>query len=145
MSTKKEHEVKENLEVDVWYPDHPPRTISETFSLSRKNMIEDNANACCYICGNKTDLELHHFIIEWAFADAIDWDKVKKICPDFNWADFKQASDFVDSEYNMLVLCQKHHRLKNHGIHNLPYPIWKIQQLVQSDFVLTEDSSSSKQ
>jgi len=127
------HEVKESFTVDVWYPDHDPRTTSNTFNHTKRHLIDDE-DTPCWICGSKENREVHHFIVEWAYADAIDWDKVKKDHPTFDWAGFKTAEDFVDSIYNMRVLCQLHHRGLNHGIHTIPYPIWQVQKYVKDDF-----------
>lgn len=130
-----EHNLRQTLNVDVWYPDHPPRTESTTFAATRRKLIESGLGEC-YICGCKDDLEAHHWHVEWAFAEAVDWDKVKSLHPSYDWTGFKTAEDFVDHEYNMVVLCEKHHRHKNHGIHNLPYPIWIMQKHVKAGFQL---------
>lgn len=130
-----EHELKETLTVDVWYPDHPPRKETDLFRKSRHHVI-DVQDTPCWVCGSKEERELHHFHVEWAFSDAADWDHMRELHPDFDWSTFKEPKDFVDSEYNMLVLCAKHHRLKDHGIHNLPYPIWVAQKFVKADFKL---------
>jgi len=127
------HEVKESYEVDVWYPGHEPRKTSSTFRHTVKHLIKE-LDTPCWLCGSKVDRECHHFYIEWAYSNAIDWDKVKADHPTFDWASFKDAEDFVDSPYNMKVLCQTHHRGKNHGIHNVPYPIWQVQKYIKDDF-----------
>lgn len=129
------HEFKETVTVDVWYPDHPPRKESDTFSKSRHKVIVEN-DTPCYVCGSKDKRELHHYFVEWAFSEAVDWDKMKALHPTFDWATFKGPEDFVDSEYNMMVLCETHHRLKDHGIHNLPFPIWQVQKIIKDDFKL---------
>ncbi len=135
-----EHEFKESLQVDLYYPDHPPRKESALFAKSRHNVIEIKKTPC-FICGSHDNPELHHFHVEWAFADGIDWDKMKTLYPDFDWSTFKSAEDFVDSEYNMMVLCATHHRLKNRGIHNLPYPLFIMQRHKRDDFILFEDQT----
>ncbi|MEM0174030.1 MAG: hypothetical protein QXI16_05960 [Sulfolobaceae archaeon] len=132
-----EHEVKEDIQIDIYYPDHPPRKESELFRKSRQHLI-DELDTPCFICGSKEDRELHHYYVEWAEADAIDWNgKIRTDHPNFDWSKFKSPEDFVDSEYNMMVLCKKHHRLKDHGIHMMPYPNWIIQKYIRSDFVYT--------
>jgi hypothetical protein len=128
-----EHEVKESFTVDVWYPNHEPRTVSNTFNRTKHQLI-DVEDTPCWICGSKENREVHHFIIEWAYADAIDWSKVKAEHPTFDWANFKTAEDFVDGIYNMRVLCETHHRGVDHGIHTIPYPIWQVQKFVKDDF-----------
>jgi hypothetical protein len=130
---KNTHEVKETLEVDVLYPDHVQRTASALFEKSRRHIIEQQKTPCM-VCGTNKDLELHHWFVEWAYSDAVDWDKMKKLHPDFDWATFKEAADFVDSEYNLRVLCQKHHRAKFYGIHMIPFPNWYFQLAKRDDF-----------
>lgn len=133
------HVFAATLAFKVWYPAHPPRAESVTFRRSRKALIEDNPDAACRVCGVKTGLELHHFWVEWAFADAIDWAKMRDQHPTFDWSTFKAAEDFVDSLYNTRdgVLCAKHHRLHGYGIHNLPYPIWLEQLHAPADWTFS--------
>jgi hypothetical protein len=137
MTTKPEHEheLKETITVDVWYPDHPPRKESALFGRTKRKLVSHD-DVPCYICGSKKDREVHHFHVEWAFADGVDWERMKTLHPKFDWSTFKSAEDFVDSEYNMMVLCAEHHRHTNHGIHNLPYPIWIMQQHAKAGFVM---------
>ena len=127
------HEFKETVEVDVWYPDHVQREESNLFSRTKHHLI-NKLDTPCWICGSKEKREVHHFIVEWAYADAIDWDKIKADYPDFDWSSFKTAEDFVDSEFNMRVLCAIHHRGKGYGIHEMPYPIWVVQRYLKKGF-----------
>jgi hypothetical protein len=139
---KNEHEQKMTVSVDVFVPDHPDRTESPIFAKARKQLISDNPNACCEVCGIKKDLELHHDIVEWCDADGVNWDKLKKLYPDFDWKNFdpSRPETFVDSVYNARrVLCKKHHTGKDHGIHYLPYPIWQMQKHKRDDFIFSPD------
>ena len=61
--------------------------------------------------------------------------------PNFPWSTFTKPEDFIDSEYNMMVLCKKHHTGKDHGIHMLPYPIWVMQRNQRSDFQFSPDEA----
>jgi len=135
---KNEHEVKSTDSWDEYYPDHVQRTESSLFRKTKHHLVHV-LDTPCYICGTKENRESHHKFIEWAFANAVDWDKVKEDHPDFDWSTFKSAEDFVDSEYNALILCSKHHRAPNHGVHHMPYPNWLIQKYVRDDFILTPD------
>ena len=129
----KEHEVKETLTVDIFYPDHPPRVESQTFRKTKHHLI-NIMDTPCWVCGTKEKREVHHFNAEWADSDAVDWDKMRLLHPDFPWSTFEHPEDFIDSEYNMMVLCEAHHRGKDEGIHMLPYPIWIIQRECLHDF-----------
>ena len=134
-SQLKKHLVKETFTTEIWYPDHPPRTESALFRKSRKQMIDDGKQGC-WVCGTRKDLELHHFIIEWAASESIDFGKMKKEYPTFDWKNFKEPSDFIDSTFNMRVLCAIHHRHPLHGIHCLPFPLWQLQKFVKDSFQL---------
>ena len=130
------HVLAASMAFRVWYPAHEARAESATYRASRKALIEDDPDACCRVCGSKHNLETHHFYVEWAFANAVDWDKMRELHPSFDWASFKEPEDFVDSVYNLSpgVLCRKHHRLHAFGIHNLPYPVWLEQRHKPDDW-----------
>lgn len=132
-----EHEFKQTLEIEIFYPDHPPRTESALFVRTKHHLVKV-LDTPCWVCGAKEDREVHHFHAEWADAEGIDWQKMQQLHPNFPWSTFTQPEDFIDSEYNMMVLCQKHHRGKNHGIHMLPYPIWIMQREALPDFKFAE-------
>ena len=144
---KGEHEEKITISVDVFVPDHPDRTNTPIFAHSRRVLIANNPNACCEVCGIKEDLELHHEHVEWCDSDGVDWEKIKKDVPDFNWDGFNPDAPetFIDSVFNAnRVLCKKHHIGKDHGIHYLPYPIWQMQKYKKDTFVFSPDEESSK-
>lgn len=140
---KDEHELKESIDIDIFYPNHPPRTESALFARTRHHVI-DVLDTACWVCGSKEKRELHHWIIEWAYADGVDWERMREFYPDFDWTTFKEPGDFVDSAYNMLVLCEVHHRHKNHGIHMMPWPIFIMQRYKRDDFIMfVEDVDTS--
>ena len=133
----KEHEIHETLTIDVFYPDHEPRTESSVFRATKKHWHEQHA--MCIVCGSNK-VEIHHKFIEWADSDGVDWDKVKKHHPDFDWSSFKSAEDFVDSVYNTEPLCERHHRgPAPHGKHFTPGPIWNMQMYQRDDFIYSPD------
>jgi hypothetical protein len=132
-----EHLVKESSTFAEYYPAHPPRTESSLFRKTKKHYHDTGAT--CLICGSKDKIEIHHFFCEWAFADAVDWEHMKTIHPDFDWSIFQSPTDFVDSIYNTIPLCEVHHRDPHKGIHHIPYPNWIIQKYVKTDFVLFPD------
>ena len=137
-----EHEQKLTLSVDIFIPDHPDRTNTPIFDASRRLLISGNPLANCEVCGAKEDLELHHNHVEWCDSDGVDWDKVKKDVPGFDWATFDPAKPemFIDSTFNAnRVLCKKHHTGKDHGIHMMPLPTWQMQKYKRADFVFSPD------
>ncbi|PUA19568.1 HNH endonuclease [Glaciimonas sp. PCH181] len=133
-----EHEFKEMIAIDIFYPDHPPRTESKLFAQTKRHLVKV-LDTPCWVCGVKDKREVHHFHAEWADADGIDWDKMRVLHPNFPWSTFKEPSDFIDSEYNMMVLCETHHRAKDRGIHMMPYPIWIMQREQRADFVFASE------
>ncbi|MFM0554797.1 hypothetical protein P0D69_28075 [Paraburkholderia sediminicola] len=137
-----EHEVKETDAVDRYYPDHPPRTESSLFRHTKHQLVAV-LDTPCKVCGSKDKREVHHFHAEWADANGIDWDKMRKLHPDFHWETFVSAEDFIDSPYNMMVLCEKHHRAPNHGIHHMPYPDWVMQMNKLESFSFSPDEAKN--
>jgi hypothetical protein len=133
-----EHEVRESIAVDFYYPDHPPRAESALFRRTKHHLINE-LDTPCWVCGTKEAREVHHFHAEWADADGIDFDHMRILHPTFDWSTFTDPSDFIDSEYNMMVLCAKHHRLKDHGIHLVPFPIWIMARNKRADFIFKAD------
>ena len=137
-----EHELHETITVDVFYPDHPPRTESPVFKATKKHWHAQNA--VCSVCMSHEHIEIHHKFIEWADSEGVDWDKVRAAHPAFDWAGFKDASDFIDSVYNTEPLCMKHHRgPAPHGKHFTPEPIWNMQKYQRADFVYSPDEEKS--
>jgi hypothetical protein len=133
-----EHELRETLVIDIFYPDHPPRTESAVFIATKKHWHALGAK--CGVCGTPEKIEIHHKYIEWADSEGVDWDKAKALHPDFDWTSFKEPADFVDSIYNTEPLCMKHHRgAAPHGKHFTPEPIWNMQKYKRADFVYCND------
>ncbi len=135
-----EHEQKLTLSVDIFYPDHAPRTESALFGRTKHHLVAV-LDTPCWVCGTKEGREVHHFHAEWADSDGIDWEKMKTFHPEFDWSGFDPAhpETFIDSEYNMMVLCKYHHTHKDHGIHMLPYPIWVMQRNKLAGFEFAPD------
>jgi hypothetical protein len=138
MKIAHEHEQSETLHFSVFYPDHPPRTESALFRKTKHHLVAV-LDTPCWVCGTKDKREVHHWHAEWADSDGIDWDKMRVLHPGFDWSTFKDPSDFIDSEYNMRILCEKHHRGPGHGIHMIPLPIWEMQRIKRDDFIFSED------
>jgi hypothetical protein len=132
-----EHLVTETIRYQVYYPNHAERAPSARFNKTKRNLIHIK-DTPCWICGSKERREVHHYHVEWAYADGVDWDKMKSLHPTFDWTQFRVPEDFVDHEYNMMVLCEEHHRGPGTGIHQLPYPVWVMQKHKRLDFILSE-------
>ena len=136
----------------VNYPDHEPRKDSSIYKKTHHELchIKDTP---CFICGktHKNDgisLETHHFYCEKAGENAIDWEKFGEFAQKcyniqtgefignkFDWKEVANNPDtFVDSPYNMIVLCKEHHISSNRGIHHVPFPDWILQKYPKSGF-----------
>ncbi len=138
------HELKRTLNEDVFYPPHPPRSESPEYQAVHKKLI-DEMDEPCWICGLRKstggNMETHHFAIEWALEGAVDPAKVTPEFPDVT--DEASLRAFIDSEANMLVLCDRHHRHVEEGIHSLTYPVWRAQRYVRDGYKLTEEPGQS--
>lgn len=132
------HEQKLTLTVDVNLPDHEERTTTALFAKTKKQLVARDTG--CFICGSTENLEAHHWIIEWAFANAVDWNLVKADFPDFpDWDKLFETKDyslFVDNMiWNGKLLCHDHHVGKNEGVHFTPYPTWVIQRYLREGYI----------
>lgn len=137
-----EHAIHETIVIDVFYPDHPPRTESVVFAATKRHWHA--AGCACGICGTKDKIEIHHKFIEWADSEGVDWAKVRTAHPAFDWWTFKEPADFIDSVYNTEPLCERHHRgPAPHGKHFTPEPIWNMQKYQRADFVYALDEVKS--
>ena len=131
------------------FPKHDPRKNSAIYTRTHKHM----KHMPCFICGktNEKDninVHTHHFYIEKAAENAIDWEVFGKFADtcynfqtgeslaQFDWVEVAKNPDlFVDSEQNMIVLCQEHHTSAARGIHHVPFPDWILQKFPKDGFV----------
>ena len=93
-------------------------------------------------------LETHHFYCEKYAQTMIDWEKFglfakncyniqtgENIGANFDWQEVEKNPDiFVDSPYNMIVLCKQHHTSGNKGLHHVPFPDWILQKYPKNNF-----------
>lgn len=133
-------------------PPHPPRTSTALYLKSHADLVFMK-DMPCVVCGvrnstlknsaenrfNATCLETHHYPIERSLLHACDPLKMNRV--------FSQVTDrtslelFVDSEQNLIVLCDVHHRSIEQGIHHLlaqdfavlPY-LWDHYQIVAKSY-----------
>jgi hypothetical protein len=141
------HWVLRTLVEDVPYPDHTPRKDSSEYrKVHHKLTIA--LDEPCWICGVRnstladpeqnpagaTYLETHHHFLEWALANAVDTSKLLADFPDMGAADDPHLREWLDSEGQMLVLCNVHHRSPGTGVHMVTYPIFEAQRWLKPDF-----------
>jgi len=136
------HEVTRTLTESIWYPAHDPRTASREYREVHKYLVFE-LDTPCWVCGVRHSqggaMETHHWHIEWALANRVD--------PKLIIADFPDASDikqWLDSEGNMLVLCEEHHRHGLTGIHSITYPAWVAQRWLKGGHDISQPTPPSK-
>lgn len=154
MSEQGTHSVRRTLSEAVFYPHHEPREASRLFRDTRKRLIVE-LDTPCYVCGVRQStlsdparnvcrasaMELHHAVIEWALAGAVDLAKLRQQYAAVT--DQASLEAWIDSEANSMVLCDMHHRFVEQGIHTLTYPIWLAQRYVRDDYILTRPHERS--
>ena len=165
-------ELRRTLAEDTWYPPHPPRKASALYDRTHHELVvvEDRPCAVCGVrnstLGNPAQnkvgakaLETHHALIEWAGANAIDWDKLAADHPDLTnltalagayhahllangsfggTLDPAIVTQFVDSADQMLVICDLDHRGARRGVHMITGPVWELQRYERGDWRFTD-------
>lgn len=137
------HQVKRTLEEEVWYAAHPPREESAEYRRVHHHLIFV-LDEGCWICGvshstlshpkvnthGAGQMETHHDDLEWAFGEggSIDPEKLYADFPAMGAATDEALRRWLDSEGNLMVLCDVHHRHRYYGIHEVTYPVWKPQR-----------------
>ncbi len=118
------HAQRQRVTFIAHFPAHEPRDddpYASVFRAARHKAINE-LDTPCWRCGSKERRELHH-MLEWSLADGIDVERFIADHPEFDVTDEESFKRWLDSEGNLLVLCEECHRGK-HAIHLLPYPLW---------------------
>lgn len=178
------HAVKETNTTTTFYPEHPKRVATDVYVRSHHSLIVVQDKPC-WGCGIRHSdvvtggkniapglcLETHHFWAEDAFTGegqgdgGIYWPRVQADHPAFDWpgsgfvlADTTTWKHFVDSEFNLQVLCSACHRASlpvrhwragladldrggmvwleesaSVGIHHASYPVWRAMRHCRPD------------
>ena len=128
-------ELNRTLHEIAWYPPHDPRRASSEYRRVHKKLVYE-MDEPCWICGIRHStggkMETHHSELEWAAEQAFEGDPIMlaKLLVDikFTVGEPEDLRKWLDSEGNMLVLCDEHHRGPYTGIHSITYPVWKLQR-----------------
>jgi len=123
--------IKKTITEFIYYPEHDKRHETEEYRKNREILTKQYG---CYICGSKENLETHHYGCEWAEWNSTNPEKLKEFLLEFDIYGYsKKYKDkpitSPDDIRNLMVLCQKHHRHKFYGIHNMTFPIWIMQRI----------------
>jgi hypothetical protein len=124
------HATTEGVAAVEMTPPHPPREETPEYVRAHHHLTRV-LDSPCAMCGVRnstlkdpkenpfgaTALETHHYPIERSLLDACDPLKVGVVFPQVK--DQASLEEFVDSEHNLMVLCDIHHRHPLHGIHHL--------------------------
>ena len=148
------HAVTRHLTETVYYPDHAPRTESPEYKTVHHHLVYE-LDEPCWICGVRnstlhdpeqnprgaTQIETHHAVVEWALANAVDPSLILADFPEMGAADDAHLRQWLDSEGQMLVLCDVCHRHGMAGIHMISYPAWVVQKYLKSHDVTEAPST----
>lgn len=114
------HIQKRSMVEVTYFPTHEERKESAEFREDKAELKAEGKYACFIGNGRCSgQIELHHAIIEFSEANAIDWERVK--------ADYPNV-DHADDIDQMMPLCEKHHRGRGTGIHATTYQAWLAQK-----------------
>lgn len=124
------HTTSEGVASIEMTPPHPPREETPQYAAAHHHLVKvlDSPCAMCGVrnstLGNPKEnpfgakaIETHHYPIERSLMDACDPLKVHVVFPQVK--DQATLEEFIDSEHNLMVLCDVHHRHPLHGIHHL--------------------------
>ncbi len=130
------HQQTTNLKEVIYYPTHPTRgNETAEFENIKKALIA--AGVGCAICGvlntPEAPLEGHHVVAEWALQNAVDFNKIKK---DFPNTKATNVGEFIDGPNGIILLCAKHHRAPEIGIHMTTFPAWIFQRYAEDGWSL---------
>ena len=140
---------------DEFFPGHPARVVTPAYRATHEHLVKV-LDTPCEICGVRTStladpaqnphgataLETHHYPIQREYADACDW---RKVARDYGKYVVDQASflAFVDSPYNMKVLCSHCHRDEHTGIHHATANDWVIGRYLLDGYVLVDGATNA--
>lgn len=124
------HATVEGVATVEMTPPHPPREETPAYTQAHHHLTRE-LDSPCALCGVRnstldnpkenpfgaTAIETHHYPIERSLMDACDPKKVGVVFPQVK--DQATLEAFIDSEHNLMVLCDIHHRHPLHGIHHL--------------------------
>ncbi len=150
------HETTEGVAAVEMTPPHPPREETPEYAKAHHHLVYELDEPCA-MCGVRhstlkdpkqnpfgaTALETHHYPIERSLVDACDPAKVGLVFPQVK--DAASLNAFVDSENNLMVLCDVHHRHPLHGIHHLTPQDFFVQPFLLAGYqvVATEQDAAA--
>jgi hypothetical protein len=149
------HATTEGVAAVEMTPPHPPREETPEYAKAHHHLtiVLDSPCAMCGVRNSTlkdpkenpfgaTALETHHYPVERSLLDACDPAKVGVVFPQVK--DQATLEAFVDSEHNLMVLCDIHHRHPLHGIHHLTPQDFFVQPFLWEGYqvVATKDDEA---
>ena len=137
------HQQTTTLKEVIYYPTHPQRGAeTPEFEATKRKLIA--AGVGCAICGvlntPENPIEGHHAVAEWATQNAVDFNKIKKDFPNTTATD---VGTFIDGSNGIILLCAKHHRAPEIGIHMTTFPAWIFQRYADNNWNLVNGPNAS--
>ncbi len=134
-------------------PPHPPREQTPMYMRSHHHLVY-TLDTPCAICGVRNTtladprenpfhaqaIETHHYPIERSLLNACDPRKVHIIFPQVK--DHTSLEAFIDSEENIMVLCDIHHRHPHHGIYHILAQDFFIQPFLFGGYEIVADAQN---
>ncbi|GCF07713.1 hypothetical protein [Dictyobacter arantiisoli] len=135
-------------------PPHPPREDTPIYLQTHRHLVY-KLDTPCAICGVRQstlhdstenpfgaqDIETHHYPIERSLLNACDPKKIHLMFPQVK--DHQTLEDFIDSEANIMVLCDIHHRHPHYGIHHLLAQDFFIQPYLFGGYQVVADAADA--
>lgn len=136
-------------------PPHPPREDTPIY-LQTHNRLVNKLDTPCAICGVRKStlkdprenpfkasaIETHHYPIERSLLNACDPKKLHITFPQIK--DHQTLEEFIDSEDNIMVLCDIHHRHPHYGIHHLLAQDFFIQPYLYSGYQVVAETEEQE-
>ncbi|HTK07256.1 MAG TPA: hypothetical protein VL485_08810 [Ktedonobacteraceae bacterium] len=136
-------------------PPHPPREETPIYARTHRHLVY-NLDTPCAICGVRNStldtprenpfhakaIETHHYPIERSLLNACDPRKVHVIFPQVK--DYDSLEAFIDSEENMMVLCDIHHRHPHYGIHHILAQDFFIQPFLLGGYQVVAEAEDAQ-
>jgi hypothetical protein len=119
------HEASETIHLDRFYPDHAPRAEDPNYHLfeQAKARLKRQGLWKCVVATEDCagPISLHHSHFEFAYANAIDVDKVNELLG--LHLDDASFQEFIEGPGNLEPLCFAHH-MGLLAIHRIPTADW---------------------
>jgi hypothetical protein len=135
-------------------PPHAPREETPLYARTHRALVY-TLDTPCAICGVRQStlddpkqnlfgakaIETHHYPIERSLMNACDPKKVGVIFPHVK--NYETLEEFIDSDENMMVLCDIHHRHPHYGIHHVLAQDFFIQPFLYKGYQVVADEDDA--